>query len=132
MKNLSFYKGFVIIEENNVYSVAYSDIDTLASKELAIAAIDNNLAITDTEVSIYRGISISRMWQNAETVERNGKTMVDNGFYYHIPNGLLSGIIYQSIDELKESIDDAVIDKDDFYKTQFPAQFRAFLKKIKA
>lgn len=130
MKNLSFHKGFVIIEEDGVYSVHHSDIKGIIGKDRVIKHIERNLSQTGKTVGSYRGINIIRKWQNAETVERNGEVMVDNGFYYTSDDNLMGGILYKTLNDIKWAIDNKADDRDDFNKRQFPVQYKAFMKKL--
>lgn len=131
-KIAEFYKGFVIVlEENEIsYSVAYSDIHNIIGIDLIKAEIDRNLANTNKQVATYRGIPINRIWQNEQIIIREGKEMVDNGFYYQIPIHPFNGSLYTSLDDLCWSIDRTVQDRDDFYKKQFPVEYKQFMKLI--
>jgi len=127
-----FYKGFVIVESNeeNFFSVAYSDIQGVYELESVKKEIDRNLEITGKIIATYRGVPIVRYWQNAEIVTRNGEDMVDNGFYYKITIHPYSGILYQSLNAIKQSIDKLIEDKYDTRKNQFPGYYKKFMAQV--
>jgi hypothetical protein len=114
MKNfIEIYKGFLIIldSKKNIYSVAYSDIQSLNSIDDVKQEIDKNLELTNKPVLKYRGVTVVRCWIIAKTVKRNGVVMFDNGFYYKVPIHPYDGTLYFTIDEIKRMIDKIFLDK---------------------